>query len=142
MPGAVTIATNMAGRGTDIQLGGSIDMRLANWRQQRQRGMGLEITHEDEVEERARLEAEIADRKKQALDAGGPVRAGAPNVTKARRIDNQLRGRTGRQGDPGRSKFFLSCEGRSAAHLRRRAPGRDHATPSASRKARRSPTSG
>ncbi len=108
VPGAVTIATNMAGRGTDIQLGGSIDMRIANWRQQ-QRGMGLEITHEDELEERARLEAEIADRKKQALDAGGLFVLGTERH-ESRRIDNQLRGRTGRQGDPGRSKFFLSCE--------------------------------
>ncbi|ATC34371.1 preprotein translocase subunit SecA [Caulobacter vibrioides] len=108
VPGAVTIATNMAGRGTDIQLGGSIDMRLFNWRQQ-QRGMGLEITVEDEAEERARLETEIADRKKQALDAGGLFVLGTERH-ESRRIDNQLRGRTGRQGDPGRSKFFLSCE--------------------------------
>jgi preprotein translocase subunit SecA len=108
VPGAVTIATNMAGRGTDIQLGGSIDMRLFNWRQQ-QKGMGLEITVEDEAEERARLEAEIADRKKQALEAGGLFVLGTERH-ESRRIDNQLRGRTGRQGDPGRSKFFLSCE--------------------------------
>jgi len=108
VPGAVTIATNMAGRGTDIQLGGSIDMRLFNWRQQ-QKGMGLEITHEDEVAERARLEAEIADRKQQALAAGGLFVLGTERH-ESRRIDNQLRGRTGRQGDPGRSKFFLSCE--------------------------------
>ncbi|MEW6391964.1 MAG: preprotein translocase subunit SecA [Pseudomonadota bacterium] len=108
VPGAVTIATNMAGRGTDIQLGGSIDMRLFNWRQQ-QKGMGLEITVEDEAEERARLEAEIADRKRQALDAGGLFVLGTERH-ESRRIDNQLRGRTGRQGDPGRSKFFLSCE--------------------------------
>ena len=108
VPGAVTIATNMAGRGTDIQLGGSIDMRLFNWRQQ-QRGMGLEITHEDEVEERTRIEAEIADRKAQALAAGGLFVLGTERH-ESRRIDNQLRGRTGRQGDPGRSKFFLSCE--------------------------------
>ncbi|PIB96012.1 preprotein translocase subunit SecA [Caulobacter sp. X] len=108
VPGAVTIATNMAGRGTDIQLGGSIDMRLFNWRQQ-QKGMGLEITHEDEVEERARLEAEIADKKAQALAAGGLFVLGTERH-ESRRIDNQLRGRTGRQGDPGRSKFFLSCE--------------------------------
>jgi preprotein translocase subunit SecA len=108
VPGAVTIATNMAGRGTDIQLGGSIDMRLFNWRQQ-QRGMGLEITVEDEAEERARLESEIADKKAQALAAGGLFVLGTERH-ESRRIDNQLRGRTGRQGDPGRSKFFLSCE--------------------------------
>jgi preprotein translocase subunit SecA len=108
VPGAVTIATNMAGRGTDIQLGGSIDMRIANWKQQ-QKGMGLEIGHEDEVEERAKIEAEIADRKAQALAAGGLFVLGTERH-ESRRIDNQLRGRTGRQGDPGRSKFFLSCE--------------------------------
>ncbi len=108
VPGAVTIATNMAGRGTDIQLGGNIDMRLANWRQQ-QKGMGLEVTHEDEVEERKRLEAEILVAREQALAAGGLFVLG-PERHESRRIDNQLRGRTGRQGDPGRSKFFLSCE--------------------------------
>jgi preprotein translocase subunit SecA len=108
VPGAVTIATNMAGRGTDIQLGGNIDMRLANWRQQ-QKGMGLEISHEDEVEERARLEAEIVVAKDKALAAGGLFVLGTERH-ESRRIDNQLRGRTGRQGDPGRSKFFLSCE--------------------------------
>ncbi|MET3665216.1 preprotein translocase subunit SecA [Caulobacter sp. 1776] len=108
VPGAVTIATNMAGRGTDIQLGGSIDMRLFSWRQQ-QKGMGLEITHEDEVAERARLEAEIAGAREQALAAGGLFVLGTERH-ESRRIDNQLRGRTGRQGDPGRSKFFLSCE--------------------------------
>ncbi len=108
VPGAVTIATNMAGRGTDIQLGGNIDMRLANWRQQ-QKGMGLEVTHEDEVEERKRLEAEILVAREQALAAGGLFVLGTERH-ESRRIDNQLRGRTGRQGDPGRSKFFLSCE--------------------------------
>jgi preprotein translocase subunit SecA len=108
VPGAVTIATNMAGRGTDIQLGGNIDMRLANWRQQ-QKGMGLEVTHEDEVEERKRLEAEIVVAREQALAAGGLFVLGTERH-ESRRIDNQLRGRTGRQGDPGRSKFFLSCE--------------------------------
>ncbi|WP_454761247.1 preprotein translocase subunit SecA [Caulobacter segnis] len=108
VPGAVTIATNMAGRGTDIQLGGNIDMRLANWRQQ-QKGMGLEISHEDEVEERKRLEADIVVAKDKALAAGGLFVLGTERH-ESRRIDNQLRGRTGRQGDPGRSKFFLSCE--------------------------------
>jgi preprotein translocase subunit SecA len=108
VPGAVTIATNMAGRGTDIQLGGNIDMRLATWRQQ-QKGMSLEISHEDEIEERKRLEAEIAGAKEQALAAGGLFVLGTERH-ESRRIDNQLRGRTGRQGDPGHSKFFLSCE--------------------------------
>lgn len=108
VPGAVTIATNMAGRGTDIQLGGNIDMRMSTWRQQ-QKGMGLEITPEDEAEERTRIEAEIATAREKALAAGGLFVLGTERH-ESRRIDNQLRGRTGRQGDPGRSKFFLSCE--------------------------------
>ncbi|MEW5686271.1 MAG: preprotein translocase subunit SecA [Pseudomonadota bacterium] len=108
VPGAVTIATNMAGRGTDIQLGGNVDMRLAKWRDD-QRGLGIEITPEQAFAQRAEIEAEIADKKKQALDAGGLYVLGTERH-ESRRIDNQLRGRTGRQGDPGRSKFFLSCE--------------------------------
>ncbi|MGR4864295.1 preprotein translocase subunit SecA [Caulobacter sp. LARHSG274] len=108
VPGAVTIATNMAGRGTDIQLGGNVDMRLANWRQQ-QKGLGITPTHEDELAQRVELETEIAAAKAQALAAGGLFVLGTERH-ESRRIDNQLRGRTGRQGDPGRSKFFLSCE--------------------------------
>lgn len=108
VPGAVTIATNMAGRGTDIQLGGNVDMRLANWRQQ-QKGLGITPTHEDELAQKAELEAEISVAKAKALEAGGLFVLGTERH-ESRRIDNQLRGRTGRQGDPGRSKFFLSCE--------------------------------
>jgi preprotein translocase subunit SecA len=108
VPGAVTIATNMAGRGTDIQLGGNIEMRLSNWKQQ-QKGLGITPTHEDELAQKAELETEISAAKKQALDAGGLFVLGTERH-ESRRIDNQLRGRTGRQGDPGRSKFFLSCE--------------------------------
>jgi preprotein translocase subunit SecA len=108
VPGAVTIATNMAGRGTDIQLGGNVDMRLSTWKQQ-QKGLGIVPTHEDEVAQRVALDTEIAAAKKQALDAGGLFVLGTERH-ESRRIDNQLRGRTGRQGDPGRSKFFLSCE--------------------------------
>jgi preprotein translocase subunit SecA len=108
VPGAVTIATNMAGRGTDIQLGGNLDMRLANWRQQ-QKGLGITPTHEDELAQKAELETEISGAKAQALAAGGLFVLGTERH-ESRRIDNQLRGRTGRQGDPGRSKFFLSCE--------------------------------
>lgn len=108
VPGAVTIATNMAGRGTDIQLGGNLDMRLANWRQQ-QKGLGITPTHEDELAQKAALEAEIGEAKAKALAAGGLFVLGTERH-ESRRIDNQLRGRTGRQGDPGRSKFFLSCE--------------------------------
>ncbi|WP_421736661.1 preprotein translocase subunit SecA [Caulobacter sp.] len=107
-PGAVTIATNMAGRGTDIQLGGNLDMRLASWRQQ-QKGLGITPTPQDELAMRAEIEADIAESKAKALAAGGLFVLGTERH-ESRRIDNQLRGRTGRQGDPGRSKFFLSCE--------------------------------
>jgi preprotein translocase subunit SecA len=108
VPGTVTIATNMAGRGTDIQLGGNVDMRLAKWRTE-QTGLGIEPSFEDEQHERGRIESEIGDRKAQALAAGGLFVLGTERH-ESRRIDNQLRGRTGRQGDPGQSKFFLSCE--------------------------------
>jgi preprotein translocase subunit SecA len=108
VPGAVTIATNMAGRGTDIQLGGNVDMRLATWRQE-QLDAGVEVTPEAALARRAAIEADIKDLKEQALAAGGLFVLGTERH-ESRRIDNQLRGRTGRQGDPGHSKFFLSCE--------------------------------
>ncbi len=108
VPGAVTIATNMAGRGTDIQLGGNVDMRLAAWREE-QLSKGVEVTPELSLKHKAEIEAEIADKKAQALAAGGLFVLGTERH-ESRRIDNQLRGRTGRQGDPGQSKFFLSCE--------------------------------
>ncbi|MDP1875455.1 preprotein translocase subunit SecA [Phenylobacterium sp.] len=108
VPGAVTIATNMAGRGTDIQLGGSIDMRLSRWRDE-QRGLGIEPDADAYLARRREIEAEIIELKEKALAAGGLYVLGTERH-ESRRIDNQLRGRTGRQGDPGRSKFFLSCE--------------------------------
>jgi preprotein translocase subunit SecA len=108
VPGAVTIATNMAGRGTDIQLGGNVDMKVLRWRDE-QRGLGIEVTPEMAADYRSRIEAEIAGLKAQALASGGLFVLGTERH-ESRRIDNQLRGRTGRQGDPGRSKFFLSCE--------------------------------
>ncbi len=108
LPGAVTIATNMAGRGTDIQLGGNIDMRLAAWREE-QRGADIEVTPEMAIQRKSEIEIEIKDKKEQALAAGGLFVLGTERH-ESRRIDNQLRGRTGRQGDPGHSKFFLSCE--------------------------------
>ncbi len=108
VPGSVTIATNMAGRGTDIQLGGNVDMRVLAWRQE-QRGLGVEVTPEMAAARQKELEAEIADAKAKALAAGGLFVLGTERH-ESRRIDNQLRGRTGRQGDPGHSKFFLSCE--------------------------------
>ncbi|MCW6507542.1 preprotein translocase subunit SecA [Lichenifustis flavocetrariae] len=102
VPGAITIATNMAGRGTDIQLGGNLEMRLS------QEASGLEPGPEREAREAA-IRAEIADFKAKALAAGGLYIIGTERH-ESRRIDNQLRGRSGRQGDPGRSKFFLSLQ--------------------------------
>ncbi len=108
LPGAVTIATNMAGRGTDIQLGGNLEMRLQRWRQD-QRNMGVEVTPEAEAAQEAQFKAEISEQRAIALEAGGLFVLGTERH-ESRRIDNQLRGRTGRQGDPGTSKFYLSCE--------------------------------
>jgi preprotein translocase subunit SecA len=110
VPGAVTIATNMAGRGTDIQLGGNIDFRLKDWiaEQQKTKTNG-ELTESDIRGERERITADVAEKKKKAIDAGGLYVLGTERH-ESRRIDNQLRGRSGRQGDPGRSKFFLSLE--------------------------------
>ncbi|MBI1405494.1 MAG: preprotein translocase subunit SecA [Caulobacter sp.] len=108
VPGAVTIATNMAGRGTDIQLGGNVEMHMAKWRQE-QLGLGIEPRPEVEQAEKAAFEAQIAEAKAKALAEGGLYVLGTERH-ESRRIDNQLRGRTGRQGDPGRSKFFLCCE--------------------------------
>ena len=99
--GAVTIATNMAGRGTDIQLGGNVDMQVMQ---------ALAADPEaDPTETRARIEAEVADEKRRVIEAGG-LFVLATERHESRRIDNQLRGRSGRQGDPGRSVFFLSLE--------------------------------
>ncbi|HEY3800823.1 MAG TPA: preprotein translocase subunit SecA [Caulobacteraceae bacterium] len=108
VPGSVTIATNMAGRGTDIQLGGNLDMRMEKWRQE-QEALGIEVTPQAEEEERETIAAEIESKKAKALAEGGLYVLGTERH-EARRIDNQLRGRTGRQGDPGHSKFYLSCE--------------------------------
>ncbi|WP_346913258.1 preprotein translocase subunit SecA [uncultured Roseibium sp.] len=102
LPGAVTIATNMAGRGTDIQLGGNADLRIER-----------EIADVPEGEERdakiAAIRAEVEELKQKALAAGGLYVIGTERH-ESRRIDNQLRGRSGRQGDPGHSKFFLSLQ--------------------------------
>ena len=100
-PGAVTIATNMAGRGTDIQLGGNIEMKVME---------ALKADPDANPDElRARIEAEHAADKQAVLDAGGLFVLGTERH-ESRRIDNQLRGRSGRQGDPGRSLFFLSLD--------------------------------
>lgn len=100
--GAVTLATNMAGRGTDIQLGGNLDMRTAD------ETAGLEDGKEkDKVIEK--IKAEIGADRKRVLDAGGLYVLGTERHD-SRRIDNQLRGRSGRQGDPGTTKFYLSLQ--------------------------------
>ncbi len=107
VPGSVTIATNMAGRGTDIQLGGNLEMRMQKWREEL--GFGVEQTEEQIAAKEVEIKADIAAGKERALAAGGLYVLGTERH-ESRRIDNQLRGRTGRQGDPGRSKFYLSCE--------------------------------
>jgi len=107
VPGSVTIATNMAGRGTDIQLGGNLEMRMQRWRADQ--GFGVEIDEAQAEAKAAELRAEIAIAREKALAAGGLYVLGTERH-ESRRIDNQLRGRTGRQGDPGHSKFYLSCE--------------------------------
>ena len=99
--GAVTIATNMAGRGTDIQLGGNVEMKVMD---------ALAADPEADPDAlRSRIEAEHAEEKAKVLEAGG-LYVLATERHESRRIDNQLRGRSGRQGDPGRSSFFLSLE--------------------------------
>ncbi len=96
-PGAVTIATNMAGRGTDIQLGGHAEMRIANETD------GNDTARENEIR------SEVGVEKNKVIGANGLYVIGTERH-ESRRIDNQLRGRSGRQGDPGASKFFLSLE--------------------------------
>ena len=108
VPGAVTIATNMAGRGTDIQLGGNPDMLIADWIAV-ETEKGKEPTQEAIAARRKEIATEVATRKEKALKAGGLYVIGTERH-ESRRIDNQLRGRSGRQGDPGRSRFFLSLE--------------------------------
>ncbi|MEN0654385.1 MULTISPECIES: preprotein translocase subunit SecA [Hyphobacterium] len=108
VPGSVTIATNMAGRGTDIQLGGNVDFRLADWVSEEKQA-GREPTEDQIKAKRSEIAADVATKKKQALDAGGLYVMGSERH-ESRRIDNQLRGRTGRQGDPGKSRFFISVE--------------------------------
>ncbi|TPJ78297.1 preprotein translocase subunit SecA [Mesorhizobium sp. B2-6-2] len=101
-PGAITIATNMAGRGTDIKLGGNAEMRIAE-------ELGdMPAGPEREARERE-IHADVERLKEKALAAGG-LYVLATERHESRRIDNQLRGRSGRQGDPGRSKFFLSLQ--------------------------------
>ena len=96
-PGAVTIATNMAGRGTDIQLGGHAEMRIAN------------ETDGNDTARVSEIRSEVVEEKSKVIGANGLYVIGTERH-ESRRIDNQLRGRSGRQGDPGASKFFLSLE--------------------------------
>ena len=96
-PGAVTIATNMAGRGTDIVLGGSLDAEI--------KALGDDVT-EDRVD---LIKKEWSQRHQEVIDAGGLHIIGTERH-ESRRIDNQLRGRSGRQGDPGSSRFYLSLD--------------------------------
>ncbi|MDU8927869.1 preprotein translocase subunit SecA [Alisedimentitalea sp. MJ-SS2] len=99
--GAVTIATNMAGRGTDIKLGGNVDFKIME---------AIAADPEGDPEEiRAKIETEHKEWEQKVKDAGG-LFVLATERHESRRIDNQLRGRSGRQGDPGRSSFFLSLE--------------------------------
>jgi preprotein translocase subunit SecA len=102
IPGAVTIATNMAGRGTDIQLGGNLEMRI------RQELDGMEEGAEYDAKVKA-ITDDVARLKEEAIAAGGLCVVGTERH-ESRRIDNQLRGRSGRQGDPGSSHFFLSLQ--------------------------------
>src|SRR5438270_986338 len=103
VPGAITIATNLAGRGTGIQHGGNADMRISHELK--------DVGHEDGEHARraGEIRAQVARLKENALAAGGLYVLGTERH-ESRRIDNQLRGRSGRQGDPGHSKFFLSLE--------------------------------
>ncbi len=117
VPGAITIATNMAGRGTDIKLGGNVEMRvekeLAGVPEGPERDKAIEAIKAEIAENRAKVLAsgEKADpeagRKK---DLPGGLYIIGTERHESRRIDNQLRGRSGRQGDPGRSKFYLSLK--------------------------------
>lgn len=100
--GAVTIATNMAGRGTDIQLGGNVDFRTGDELGQMEDGPEKDAAIE-------RIKAEVAEERQQVKNAGGLFVLGTERH-ESRRIDNQLRGRSGRQGDPGLSRFYLCLE--------------------------------
>ena len=116
VPGGITIATNMAGRGTDIQLGGNVEYRLKDWI--REQTVANEGSNSQEAtpptdaaiaRERERIAADVNAKKAKALQSGGLFVMGTERH-ESRRIDNQLRGRSGRQGDPGHSKFFLSLD--------------------------------
>jgi len=98
---AITIATNMAGRGTDIMLGGNLEMLIQD--------IASDLTTEQREKQISKIEQNLIAEKKQVIEAGGLYVIGTERH-ESRRIDNQLRGRSGRQGDPGQTKFFLSLE--------------------------------
>jgi len=123
VPGAITIATNMAGRGTDIKLGGSLDMRIqhetAGITDEAERNAKIEQIKADverfrdivlKAEETIEIEPAKGSKPAKTVDKPGGLYIIGSERHESRRIDNQLRGRSGRQGDPGRSKFFLSLE--------------------------------
>ncbi len=109
VPGNVTVATNMAGRGTDIQLGGNIEMRVEDEGAEKVKELGRELNEDELKELRTKITRDVDAKKAEALAAGG-LYVLATERHESRRIDNQLRGRTGRQGDPGRSKFYICLE--------------------------------
>ena len=109
VPGNITVATNMAGRGTDIQLGGNIEMRIEDEGAERAKALGRDLNEEELKELRSDVTTDVEKKKAEALAAGG-LYVLATERHESRRIDNQLRGRTGRQGDPGRSKFYICLE--------------------------------
>jgi preprotein translocase subunit SecA len=130
VPGAVTIATNMAGRGTDIQLGGNVDYRLKDWIREQQEEKQETPGDAETATMRSKIAAEVdanrmivkaasetvelepakGKRPARIVDKPGGLYVIATERHESRRIDNQLRGRSGRQGDPGRSKFYLSLD--------------------------------
>ena len=108
VPSGVTIATNMAGRGTDIQLGGNVEYQLKDWIDENSKS-GKTPDEKAIEKQRQAIEADVSAKKAKALEAGGLYVLGTERH-ESRRIDNQLRGRSGRQGDPGRSKFYLALD--------------------------------
>src|SRR5262249_48300248 len=123
VPGAITIATNMAGRGTDIKLGGNVDMRVAQEtagiedgaaKQKKIDEIKAEVERVREIvrkaEETIELEPAKGSKPAKTITKPGGLYIVGTERHESRRIDNQLRGRSGRQGDPGRSKFYLSLE--------------------------------
>jgi preprotein translocase subunit SecA len=123
VPGAITIATNMAGRGTDIKLGGSLDMRIqqetAEITDEAEKAKKIELIKADierfrelvlKAEEIVEIEPAKGSKPAKTVTKPGGLYIIGSERHESRRIDNQLRGRSGRQGDPGRSKFFLSLE--------------------------------